>query len=119
MAKTKTEKIAGIEEQIQLLENQKKRLIQEQKAQERKERTKRLCKRMGHFESMLPDSIPLTDDLFKSFLEKTLLTDFARRTLDTIAAQDTAAVAPRPAETARESGGEREQDGGNGARVTG
>jgi len=96
MAKTKPEKIAGIEEQIQLLENQKKRLIQEQKAQERKERTKRL-----------------------SFLEKTLLTDFARRTLDTIAAQDTAAVAPRPAETARESGGEREQDGGNGARVTG
>ena len=96
MAKTKPERIAGIEEQIQLLENQKKRLIQEQKAQERKERTKRL-----------------------SFLEKTLLTDFARRTLDTIAAQDTAAVAPRPAEIARESGGEREQDGGNGARVTG
>jgi len=49
MAKTKPEKIAGIEEQIQLLENQKKRLIQEQKAQERKERTKRLCKRMGLF----------------------------------------------------------------------
>ena len=70
-------------------------------------------------ESLLPDIITLTDEQFKSFLEKTLLTDFTRRTLDTITAQDTAAAAPRPAETTRESGGEREQDGGNGARVTG
>ena len=43
MAKTKTEKIATIQEQIQQLENQRKRLIQEEKAQERKDRTKRLC----------------------------------------------------------------------------
>jgi len=49
MAKTKTEKVAGIEEQIQQLENEKKRLIQEQKAQERKDRTKRLCKRNHSF----------------------------------------------------------------------
>jgi len=36
MAKTKAEKIAGIEEEIRQLENKKKRLIQEQKEQERK-----------------------------------------------------------------------------------
>ena len=57
-------------EQIQLLENQKKRLIQEQKAQERKDRTKRLCKRVGLLESMLPDTIPLSDEQFKTFMEK-------------------------------------------------
>jgi len=119
MAQTKIEKIAGIEEQIQQLENQKKRLIQAQKEQDRKDRTRRLCKRAGLLESLLPDTIPLSDEQFKSFLEKTLLTDFTRRTLDTIAAQNTATAAPRPTETARESGGEREQDGGNGARVTG
>lgn len=119
MAKTKTEKIADIEMQMAQLENQKKRLLQQQKEQERKDRTKRLCKRMGLFESLLPDTIPLTDEQFKSFLEKTLLTDFTHRTLDTIAAQGTATAAPSPAETVRESGGEREQDGSNGARVTG
>ena len=44
MAKTKAEKIAAIELQMTQLENQRKKLIQEQKQQERKDRTKRLCK---------------------------------------------------------------------------
>lgn len=119
MAKTRLEKIEGITEQIEQLKNAQKQLIQKQKEQDRKDRTKRLCKRAGLLESMLPDTISLTDEQFKSFLEKTLLTDFTRRTFDTITAQDTATAAPRPAETARESGGEREQDAGNSARVTG
>jgi len=88
VAKSKTEKIADIQEQITQLENQRKRLIQQQKEQERKDRTKRLCKRMGLLESMLPDTISLTDEQFKTFFEKTLLTDFTRSTLDTIAAQN-------------------------------
>ena len=53
MAKTKAEKIAGIEEEIRQLENRRRKLVQEQKAQERKDRTKRLCRRMGLFESLL------------------------------------------------------------------
>ena len=114
MAKTKPEKIAGIEEQIQLLENQKKRLIQEQKAQERKDRTKRLCKRMGHFESMLPDSIPLTDNLFKSFLEKTINTEQSRRILDGLTAQNAAAVAPQTAGTPPQPRHSRATDRRNG-----
>ena len=39
MAKTKAEKIAAIELQMTQLENQRKKLIQEQKQQERKDRT--------------------------------------------------------------------------------
>ena len=39
MAKTNTEKIADIQEQIAQLENRQKRLIQQQKEQERKDRT--------------------------------------------------------------------------------
>ena len=46
MAKTKAEKIAGIEEEIRQLENRRRKLVQEQKAQERKDRTKRLCRRI-------------------------------------------------------------------------
>jgi len=87
-------------EQIQLLENQKKRLIQEQKAQERKDRTKRLCKRVWLLESMLPDTIPLSDEQFKTFMEKTMLTDFTRRILDGLTAQNAAAAALQTAGTA-------------------
>lgn len=49
MAKPKAKKITSIEEEIRQLENKKKRLIQEQKEPERKDRTNRLCKRMGRF----------------------------------------------------------------------
>ena len=79
MAKTKIEKIAGIEEEIRQLENKRRQLVQAQKAQERKDRTKRLCKRMGLFESLLPESISLTDEQFQIFLEKTVLTEQSRR----------------------------------------
>ena len=82
MAKTKIEKIAGIEEEIRQLENKRRQLMQAQKAQERKDRTKRLCRCMGLFESLLPDAINLTDEQFQIFLEKTVLTEQSRRILD-------------------------------------
>lgn len=93
MAKTKAEKITSIEEEIRQLENKKKRLIQEQKEQERKDRTNRLCKRMGLFEKLLPDTIPLTEEQFQTFLEQTVLTEHSRRILDGLTAQN-AATAP-------------------------
>ena len=86
MAKTKIEKIASIEEEIRQLENKKKRLIQEQKEQERKDRTNRLCKRMGLFEKLLPDTILLTEEQFKTFLEQTIATEHSRRILDGLTA---------------------------------
>jgi len=67
--------------EIKQLENQRKRLIQQQKEQERKDRTKRLCKRAGLMESLLPDTITLNDDVFKTFLEKTLLNENSRALL--------------------------------------
>ena len=90
MAKTKAEKITSIEEEIRQLENKKKRLIQEQKEQERKDRTNRLCKRMGLFEKLLPDTIPLTEEQFQTFLEQTVLTEHSRRILDGLTAQNAA-----------------------------
>lgn len=100
MAKTKTEKIASIEEQIAQLENQRKQLQQQQKEQERKDRTKRLCRRMGLLESLLPDTIPLTDEAFKTLLEKTILTEQSRRILEGLTAQNAATTAPQSAGTA-------------------
>jgi len=89
----KAEKIAGIEEEIRQLENKKKRLIQEQKEQERKHRTNRLCKRMGLFEKLLPDSIMLTEEQFKTFLEQTAAAEHGRRLLEEMTVQNAAAGA--------------------------
>ena len=100
MAKTKIEKIASIEEEIKQLENKKKRLIQEQKEQERKDRTNRLCKRMGLFEKLLPDTIPLTEEQFQTFLEQTVLTEHSRRILEGLTAQNAATAPAQGAGTA-------------------
>lgn len=84
---------SSIEEEIKQLENKKKRLIQEQKEQERKDRTNRLCKRMGFIEKLLPGTIPLTEEQFKTFVEQTIATEHARCILDGLTAQN-AATAP-------------------------
>ena len=65
MAKTNAEKITDIQEQIAQLENKQKKLVQEQKLQERNTRTKRLCQRMELIESLLPDTVPLTEEQLK------------------------------------------------------
>ena len=89
MPKSKTEKIEDITNTIEQLKNQQKKLIQRYKEQERKLRTRRLCKRAGLLESMLPETISLTDEQFKSYLEKTLTTNFSREMLREIQAQTT------------------------------
>lgn len=99
MRKTTTEKITGIQEQIQQLENQRKRLVKQHNEEERRKRTHRICKRGGLLESLLPETIPLTDEQFKSFLEKTLLGTFARKTLDSLTSQDDKTIPKLPTKT--------------------
>lgn len=133
MSQTKIEKIASIEDEIKQLRERQKQLQQQHNAQERKDRTKRLCRRAGLLESMLPDTIPLTDEQFKMFLEKTILTDQSRRLLDGLTAQNAARAIPQSAEAAaqgnatppsktanteRETREDEGADEGNGARVT-
>ena len=96
MAKTKIERINSIEEQIAQLEAEKKKLRQQHKVQENKARTSRLCKRAGRLEKMLPDTIPLSEEQFKTFLEKTVANDFGRRMLANITAQNTTTAPPEP-----------------------
>lgn len=128
MAKTKAEKIAEIENQMEQLENKRKKLVQQQKQQERKDRTKRLCKRMGLFESLLPETIRLTDEQFKTFLEQTIATEHSRSLLEELAPQSadpSAAIqadgaaqpSPRPARIEPQNSAEEAQSGGrSGAR---
>jgi len=78
MAKTKREKAEEITQRIEEMSNRKKLLLQEAKEEERKQRTRRLCKRGGLLESLLPDTLDLDEDQFRNFLEMTMLTNYAR-----------------------------------------
>jgi len=49
----------------------------------------------------LPDTVPLTDEQFKTFLEKTAGNDYGRRTLANIAAQNAATTPPQGAKSAK------------------
>ena len=90
--KTTADKIEEAKAKIEQAENHMKQLVQKQKAEERKARTKRLCSRHGLLESMLPDTITLTDEQFKMFLEKAVANDYGRRILANIATKSGATV---------------------------
>ena len=92
MSKTKLERVEIIDEEMAQLLNRRKELMQQHREQERKERTKRLCRRMGLFESLVPESIPLTEEQFRTFLEKTVASPFGRGLLADLTAQN--AVTP-------------------------
>jgi len=103
MSKTRLEKIDGIKEEIEQLKNRQKQLQQQHNEQERKARRHRFCKRMGLFESLLPDAASLDDEQFKTFLEKTVANDYGRKTLINLTAQGGRAVIPNPAGTEKDN----------------
>ena len=59
---------------------------------------------MGLFEELLPDTIPLTEEQFKTFLEQTVLTEHSRRILDGLTAQNAATAPAQGAGTAVQGG---------------
>ena len=85
--KTTAVKIAEQRAKMEQMENEIKRLLRLQKEEERKARTHRICERGGLLESLLPDTIALTHERFKTFLEKTTANDFGRRTLAALMAE--------------------------------
>ena len=97
------QQIANAQEDIRQRENKLKQLQQQQKEQERKARTKRLCSRGGYVESRLPEIIALTDEQFKTFIEKTVLSEYARKILDGLAKQNAETVSGISAKTAAQT----------------
>ena len=82
--KSTTEKIELQREKMVQMENELKRLMRQQKEEERKARTRRICQRGGLIESLLPDTIILSDERFKAFLEKTIANKFGRDMLSSL-----------------------------------
>ena len=80
------------------------KLRQQHKTQVGKERSERLSKRAGHIEIILPETISLTDEQFFQFVEKTILTDFARKILIKFKEQNTAEQAAQQSESAETTG---------------
>ena len=85
--KTTAERIEAAKLEKQQMEERIKKLLQEQKAEERKKRNHRISHRGAHLESMLPDTIKLSDSRFYTFLEKTVGNEFGRRALATLVAE--------------------------------
>ena len=67
--RTRPERISVKRAELIQMQNELKRLEREEKEAERKARTKRLCKRAGFIESILPDTIILSDDRFEKFVK--------------------------------------------------
>ena len=88
MAKTNIEKIGGIDEKMAQLAEQKKRLLQQERERERKAKNNRYTKRHGLLESMLPEVINLTDEQYKTFLERVVANDTVRKIIANILSQE-------------------------------
>jgi len=72
MPASRTEKIERIQAEIKQLENQKKKLMQQEKEQERKIRTRRLIERGAILESLLDRADVLTNEDVKAVLTAAL-----------------------------------------------
>ena len=131
--KTTAAKIAEQRTKIEQIQNEINRLLRLEKEEARKARNHRISKRGAHLESLLPDTIMLSDKRFFTFLEKVVANDFGRRTLATLVAEqerDTAAdgasitarenksSAAKPAQTMATSNGTDGSGTGDAARQT-
>ena len=93
MPKSRLEKIADWDEEIAQIKNKQKQERQKYNEEERKARNHRLCKRHAILESMLPEIAGITDEQFKSLIEKAVDNEFFQQLLDgmTAMAKDIAA----------------------------
>mgnify|MGYP002540577710 CR=1 FL=1 len=81
------EQIAKAEEQIKQLNNKKKRLISEQKQDERKKRTKRLIERGAILESVIGSTSDFTNEQIKALLIEVFSSEFVRSAVEKLREQ--------------------------------
>ncbi|MDR2532354.1 MAG: DUF3847 domain-containing protein [Oscillospiraceae bacterium] len=72
MRKNTNDKITSVEEQIKQLENQRKRLMQQQRAEENEARNKRCYRRGAYIESLVDGSPEMTDEQFYKVISTAL-----------------------------------------------
>ena len=111
--KTTADKIEEAKAKITQYENHMKQLVQKQKSEERKARTKRLIERGAIFESLIPNADALTNEQVKTFLIKTMQTDFASQILSGLQGQSGEVAVQKPAEATQGNTAPKQQSEGN------
>jgi len=86
MSKTIDERIKETKLQIAQYKNREKQLMQQEKQEERKLRTRRLIERGAIIESIFSETASLTNEQFKTFLVQTINNDSARKVLENLMA---------------------------------
>jgi len=87
VTKTAEEKVALKDARILQLQNEKKKIIQQAKAKERKERNNRLYRRHGLLEKFMPELITITDEQYEVFIKTGIDTNYGRKRLGEIIAE--------------------------------
>ena len=105
-AKKLAEQIQAAENEMKQQENRLKELRQQYKAQEGKERTHRLIERGAILESLIEEPLTFTNEQIKTFLEKTVKTEFARKILTQIKEQNSTATIAKQSPQQSENGGD-------------
>ena len=138
MAKRRTpeEQIEAVKKELEQKQARLEKLLKDQKKQDDKARTHRLCKRGGKVEKLFPRLIEMSEEQFETFIQKTLLTGYAEKIINQILSppspakpqgkkdttQDGESAAPKPEEAAAKSAvhpAEATQNGGTGAQQNG
>ena len=82
--KSTSERIEAKKTEMEQKKNELALLLKRQRKEERKARNHRISTRGAHIESLLPDTIGLSDERFFTFLEKTVANDFGKKILATL-----------------------------------
>jgi translation initiation factor 2 alpha subunit (eIF-2alpha) len=82
--KTTADKIANVQERKQQLENEMKRLMQQQRKEERKARDRRIFRRGAHIESLVAGSPEMSDEQFYRVIINALGKQFPHKKADSL-----------------------------------
>ena len=107
MAQTKLQQqIEAAAKRIQDEQKRLKQLQNQQAEKDRKARNHRLCKRHGFIESILPDTINLTDEQFETFVKQHIANKHGMAALANLTGQEVQTNADTaPADTKPQNGG--------------
>ena len=99
MKNPKLARLLNLDEQMQKLAEQRRLAAQDYKEYEQKARLRRIYKRGAFIESILPETVELTDAQVKTLLEQTLQSGYARKRIEEMMSEKPAAVKPKAVET--------------------
>ena len=104
--KTKLQlQIEASEKKIQEEQRRYKQLEKKQKELDRKDRNHRLCKRHGFLESIIPDTINITDEQFQTFVKNHIANKHGIAAIANLLGKPTQSDTAATADTKPQNGG--------------